>query len=115
MRSKYGLSKISNKEILIDWKDYEAIYGTVSHHLPTNILLKPMKEGEEVEVEVGTRNSSLIRLVNTKSDFTRDEVTRLVTDQNAALNSRGGGGEKSTGEKGEVGLPMPGVVVVSKV
>ena len=66
----------------------------MAHQLPTNILLNPTKNGEEVEIEIGTRNSSLIRLVPTKYDFAREEVTRLVTDQNVTLNIGGGGGGK---------------------
>ena len=72
----------------------------MAHQLPTNILLNPTKNGEEVEIEIGTRNSSLIRLVTTKYDFAREEVTRLVTDQNVTLKiGGGGGGEKSIGSK----------------
>ena len=45
-----------------------------------------MKEGEDVEVEVGPGKSSLIRMVTTKSDFAREEGTRIVTDQNTDLD-----------------------------
>jgi len=136
LRSKFGTADISDKDVLShalypkvfeDWKEYELVYGDVAHQLPTNLFLNPMKEGEEVEVEVGPGKSSLIRLVTTESDFAREEGTRLVTfevngerwfipvtDQNAALDS-GGGREKSTGADGEVGSPMPGVVVGLKV
>ena len=47
-------------------------------------------------------------MVTAKSDVTREEGTHIVTDQNIALCSGRGG---STGAKGEVGLPIPGVVV----
>ena len=41
-------------------------------------------------VEVGPGMSSLIWLVTTKSDFAREEGTRLIAYQNAALdNGRG--------------------------
>ena len=53
---------------------------------------------------------SLVCLVATESDFASEDSTRLVTDQNAALNIKGGG-DKSMGAEGEVGLPMLGVVV----
>ena len=45
LRSKYGSSEISDKDILVDWKYCEAVYGYVAHKLPTNILLNPVKEG----------------------------------------------------------------------
>ena len=51
-----------------------------------------MKEGGAVELEVGPGKSSLIRMVTKKIEFAREEVTHLVTYQNAALNSGGGGG-----------------------
>ena len=57
---------------------------------------------------------SLIRLVTTDFEFEREEGTRLVTDQNVAIDSSGGR-EKSTGASGGVGLTMPGVVVGLKV
>ena len=43
LRSKYVLSEISDKDVLINWKDYEAFYSSMSHQLPTNILLNPMR------------------------------------------------------------------------
>ena len=68
------------------------VYGYVVHQIPTNIFLNPMKEGGAVELEVGPGKSSLIRMVTKKIEFAREEVTHLVTYQNAALNSGGGGG-----------------------
>ena len=45
LRSKYGSSKISDKDVLVNWKDYEAVYGDVEHQLPTNLFLILMNEG----------------------------------------------------------------------
>ena len=113
LRTKYSFYEIYNKKFLINWKNYEAVYGNVAHQLPTNLLPKPMKEGGGVEVEVGTGKSSIIRMVTTESEFLREEATRLVMDQNATINSRGGW-EKSTGAE-EVGSTIPGVVMGLKV
>ena len=44
MRSKYGSSDISDKDILVYWEAYEAVYSDLVHKLPTNIFLNPMKE-----------------------------------------------------------------------
>ena len=123
LSSKCSLSKISNKDVLVDGKDYEAVYREMAHKPTTNILINPMKEGEEVELEVGPGKSSLIWMVTTKSDLTREEGTRIVTfevngdrwfipftDHNTDLDRRGGQ-EKSTEDKGQVGLLMPGVAV----
>ena len=41
--SKYGFPGISYKYVIVDWEDWEAVYGKVSHNLPTNILLNPMR------------------------------------------------------------------------
>ena len=43
LRSKYSSSEISNKGVLVDWKDYEAVYGNVAHQLPSNLFLNPIK------------------------------------------------------------------------
>ena len=45
LRSKYDSPDISNKDVLVNWKDYEAVYGDVEHQLPTNLFLNLMKEG----------------------------------------------------------------------
>ena len=60
MRSKYGSSDISDKDILVNWKDYKAVYSDLVCQLPTNLFLNPMKERYEVEVKVGPEISSLI-------------------------------------------------------
>ena len=60
LRPKYGSSEISNNDVFVEWKDYGEVYGDVAHQLPTNLFFNPMKEGEEVEVEVGPGNLSLI-------------------------------------------------------
>ena len=73
-----------------------------------------MKEVEEVEVDIFTGKSSLIWMVTTKSESVTKYGNRIVTDQNAALGSRGGQ-DKSTGAEGEVGSPMPGFVLGLKV
>ena len=39
------MSEISDKDVLIYWKDYEEVYGDVTHQLPTNIFLNPTKGG----------------------------------------------------------------------
>ena len=64
----------------------------MSHQIITNIFLNPMKEGEDIGVEVGLRKLYLIRLVTTKSEFVREEGTRLVTYHNSTLDIGMGGG-----------------------
>ena len=59
------------------------------------------RRGGRVELEVGPSKFSLLRLVTTEYDFTREEGTHIFTYQNAALDiewctgeihgSRGGG------------------------
>ena len=92
------MSGISDKDVLVDWKNYEAVYGDAAYQLPTNIFLNPMKECEEVEVEVGTGKLSLIWLVTTRSNFAREEGTGLVKDQNADFYIKEKQ-DKSTGAK----------------
>ena len=45
-----------------------------------------------MELDVGTGMSSFIWLVSTESDFSREEGTRLIVYQNAALDNGGVGG-----------------------
>ena len=90
MRSRYGLSDISDKDVLFNWKYYKAVYSKFVRQLPTNLFLNPMKERKEVEVKVGPGMSYLIWMVTTESDFTRDEGTHLIAYQNAALDNKGG-------------------------
>ena len=92
MRSKYGSSGIPDKYVLVNWKDYKAVYRNVLHQIPTNQFPKPMKEGVYVEVEVVTGKLSLIRLVTTKSKFIKEERTHIIMDQNATIYKEGRGG-----------------------
>ena len=92
LRSNYRSPKISNKDVLINWKDYKAVYRNVLHQIPTNQFPNPMKEGVYVEVEVVTGKLSLIRLVTTKSKFIKEEHTHIIMDQNATIYKEGRGG-----------------------
>ena len=91
MRSKYTPLDISDKDVLVNCKDYKVVYSDLVRQLPTNLLLNPMKERKEVEVEVCPGMSSLIRMVTTESDFVREKGTRFIAYQNAALDDGGGG------------------------
>ena len=68
-----------------------------------------------MEVEVGPRIPSLIWMVTTESEFVREEGTRLIAYQNAALDNKGGRRDKYTGAEGEVGSPIPVVFIGLKV
>ena len=48
MRSKYSYSEISDKDVIINWKDYEAVYSDVAHQILTSLPLKPMKEEKDL-------------------------------------------------------------------
>ena len=43
--AKYSSSEIFDKGVIVNWKDYEGVYGNVAHQLPINIFLNPVKEG----------------------------------------------------------------------
>ena len=59
-----------------------------------------------MELDVGTGMSSFIWLVSTESDFSREEGTRLIVYQNAALDNGGGRLDKYTGAEGFIGLKV---------
>lgn len=127
----YGENQISEKDLLsfalypqvyVDWKEFEAIYGEVAS-LPTHLFLNPMKPGDEVDLELASGNSKIVKLVSiqdAQADGTRKvtfEVNGepwvfLVTDH--SQKSAGAVREKA-GAPGTIGSPMPGVVVSLKV
>jgi len=132
LEGKFG-SDVSMKDVLsyalypkvyADWKAYETIFGDVGH-LPTHLFLNPMKEGDEVELELTKGRAFLLKLVSiptADSDGIRKVIMEVngerwflpVKDTSAATASAAR--EKvSMGDAGAVGAPMPGVVVDVKV
>jgi pyruvate carboxylase len=127
----YGENQITEKDLLsfalypqvyVDWKEFEAIYGEVAS-LPTHLFLNPMKPGDEVDLELASGNSKIVKLVSIQDaqvDGTRKvtfEVNGepwvfLVTDH--SQESAGAVREKA-GAPGTIGAPMPGVIVSLKV
>jgi pyruvate carboxylase len=127
----YGNQVIDDKELLsyalypdvfTDWKEFEQIYGTVGD-LPTHLFLNPMKVGQEAELDLGPGEQILVKLVSigddakagTKSvlfEANGEQTYFSVTDQNA--EGEGTAREKAKGP-GQIGSPMPGVVVNLKV
>lgn len=131
LESKYGKNVITEKELLSyalypkvfgDWKDYESVYGEVEF-LPTHLFLNPMKVGQEVELDMGPgleRTVKLVSISDVSDDGTRmvlfevngEQTYMPITDTSA--QKEGAIREKATGP-GQVGSPMPGVVVNVKV
>ena len=126
---QYG--EISEKDLLSyalypsvyeGWKEFEAVYGTVSK-LPTQVFLNPMKEGDEFELEMSFGNTMIVKLVSIQD--ARDDGTRVVTFEvngeqwyipvtDHSTEAAGAVREKAKGA-GAVGSPMPGVIVGLKV
>ena len=131
LQDKYGAKYISDKDVLshalypsvfTDWKDYEAIYGEVSK-LPTDLFLTPMKEGDEADFELEEGKRVIIKLVSIAPP--RDDGSRTVTFEingerwfmpvtDQSVITDGTVRRKASGA-GEVGSPMPGVIVALKV
>ena len=116
------LSHALYPQVFIDWKAFETIYGEIGR-LPTHLFLNPMKEGDEIELDSGAGRSFLIKLLSlgqVKEDGTRVVVFEVngerwfmpVTDNN--LQTEGSVREKASGP-GNVGSPMPGVIVKMNV
>merc|ERR1712205_64070 len=60
LTEKYGAKFVDEKDVLshalypnvfLEWKEFEAVYGEVSK-LPTDLFLNPLKEGDEVDIEL---------------------------------------------------------------
>jgi pyruvate carboxylase len=130
--AKYGqgirpqdvLSHAMYPKVFADWQTFQAVYGEVEA-LPTNLFLKPMKEGDEVKLELGPGRSFFIKLVSLpppSADGIRQVIMELngerwfvaITDQFAEL-AEGSRREKASSDDGSIGSPMPGVVVEVKV
>ena len=132
LRSKYGESVISDKDVLShalypkvfeEWKIFERVFGDISG-LPTNLFLNPMEIDDEVELEISHGRSFLVKLTSIQttpsSDGTRQVTFTIngeqwffnVVDEN--MSSETSAREKA-GEPGTVGAPMPGVIVGLKV
>uniref|UniRef100_A0A7S0E4E3 Pyruvate carboxylase n=1 Tax=Phaeocystis antarctica TaxID=33657 RepID=A0A7S0E4E3_9EUKA len=130
--AKYGagirpqdvLSHAMYPKVFADWQTFMAVYGEVEV-LPTNLFLKPMKEGDEVTLEISKGRQFFIKLVSLpppSADGIRQVIMELngerwfvaITDQFADL-AEGSRREKATSDDGSIGSPMPGVIVDVKV
>jgi pyruvate carboxylase len=111
-------------KVFADWQTFMAVYGEVEV-LPTNLFLKPMKEGDEVTLEISKGRQFFIKLVSLpppSADGIRQVIMELngerwfvaITDQFADLGE-GARREKATSDDGSIGSPMPGVIVDVKV
>jgi len=131
LKAKYGAKYIDEKDVLshalypsvfAEWKEFEAVYGEVSK-LPTDLFLNPMKEGDEVDVELRPGERVIIKLSAiqpAREDGSRTvsfevngerwfmPVTDLSVIQDANVRQKASG-------PNEVGSPMPGVIVGLKV
>ncbi len=128
---KYGAKQVNEKDVLShalypnvfsEWKEFEAVYGEVSV-LPTDLFLSPMKEGDEVDIELKKGERVIVKLVSIQPP--RDDGSRTVTfevngerwlmpitDQSVIEDADVR--RKASGPN-EVGSPMPGVIVGLKV
>jgi len=130
LKGTYGES-IDNKDVLShalypkvfeDWKRYQSVYGNTGK-IPTHIFLNPLSEGDEIELELDEGKTFLIKcssLEKTRDDGTKNVAFDVngerwfipVTDN--SVEAVGAKREKAAGP-GDVGSPMPGVVVGVKV
>jgi pyruvate carboxylase len=105
-----------------EFKQFRVTLGQVGM-LPTHIFLNPMKPGEEVEIEFEEGKDLLVRLV-TIGDVNEDGFRKVVFEVNGEqwilpVTDLSDEGKRTVREKatdnGDVGAPMPGVVVGLKV
>jgi len=130
--AKYGvgirpqdvMSHAMYPKVFADWQTFMAVYGEVEV-LPTTLFLKPMKEGDEVTLEISKGRQFFIKLVSLpppSADGIRQVIMELngerwfvgITDNFADLGE-GARREKATSDDGSIGSPMPGVIVDVKV
>lgn len=131
LKATYGEKSIDNKDVLShalyptvfeDWRRYQSVYGNTGD-IPTHIFLNPLSEGDEIELESSAGRTYLIKcssLEKTRDDGTKNVAFDVngerwfipVTDN--SVEAVGAKREKAVGP-GDVGSPMPGVVVGVKV
>ena len=111
-------------DVFIDWKNFESVYGEVGS-LPTHVFLNPMKEGDEIELELAAGRNFFIKCISLGQ--VREDGTRVVAFEvngerwfmpvtdNSCLKEGSVREKASPGQPGSVGSPMPGVVVGLKV
>ena len=131
LKEKYGASFINEKDVLShalypnvfsEWKQFESVYGEVSK-LATDLFLSPMKEGDEVDIDLKPGQRVTVKLVSIQA--AREDGSRTVTfevngerwfmpvtDQSVIQDADVR--RKASGAN-EVGSPMPGVIVGLKV
>lgn len=119
---KEMLSYALYPDVYVDWKEFQATFGEVSK-LPTHLFLYPMRKGDEVEIELSEGKTLIVELVSIQD--VREDGTRIVLfNVNGepwymSVSDLSDEGARTVREKakkpGQVGSPMPGVVVDLKV
>jgi len=130
LKAKYGdditdedvLSHALYPKVFEDWKDFEKIYGEVAK-LDTHLFLKPLQEGEEVDLELGAGQNYIVKIVSMpppNADGIRQVIVEIngerwfvpITDHSVESDSTA---REKAGAPGTVGATMPGVIVDVKV
>ena len=129
--SRWGDRAISDVDVLShalypkvfdEWQQYMEVYGEVGE-LDTNLFLKPLVEGQEVSLDLEPGKDVLVKIVSLPQpdpDGNRRCILELngerwfvpITDTSVKLDVARR--EKAV-NAGEIGSPMPGVVVDVKV
>jgi pyruvate carboxylase len=131
LKARYGESQVTEKDLLsyalypdvyVDWKKFAVLYGDVGK-LPTHSFLTPMKKGQEVEIEIGSGQMLIVKLVSIQ-DIKEDGTRTVVFEVNGEswympVTDHSSEDERVVREKatdpGQVGSPMSGVIVNLKV
>jgi len=127
------LSEALYPSVFADYMEHRLVYDDVGH-LPTHVFLRPMALNDEVEFEDGHGRAEYVELrsISELDDKTcsrrvvfsvNGEAWQFrVTDEEAMTIASGGGAgsarkmrRKASSSAGDVGAPMPGVVVDVKV
>jgi len=131
LRERGGQRKIRDVDVLShalypkvfdEWQQYDQVYGEVGL-LETSVFLKPMQDGEEITFAFEKGKEVIVKLVSVPPpdvDGVRQVIMELngerwfvpITDNTVELGVARR--EKAAGP-GQVGSPMPGVVVDVKV
>ena len=128
LRARYGERRIREQDCLSyamypkvfeDWKTFEDVYGQVEE-LPTHLFLKPMVEGQEVELALEQGRNVIVKLVSMPPPdadgirHTRIEINGVVLRRRGQQRGGWQGGARE-GRRGADRVADAGVLVDMKV
>jgi len=119
------LSHALYPNVFNQWQEFKKVYGEVEN-LPTELFLKPLKEGEEVLLDMESGNRFYVKMLSIPppdANGCRQVIMEVngerwflpITDTKYVEGNVERREKAADDDKGSIGAPTPGVVVTLKV